>query len=324
MESIVSIIVPIYNAEKTIEDCINSIINQSYKNIEIILVDDGSTDNSVSICKKMQSKDNRIIVYSKKNGGVSSARNYGLNVATGEYIGFVDSDDTINSEFIKTAIDNIKNNNADLFCCNYNEGKKKSKNSKLIKKYINIIKQDYMLLLKIYKGFLWNKIYKKELIEKHTIRLNENITMCEDLLFNFQYLKLCNKVSYSFEKNYNYNINEDGLSKGLTLGWFDILYVYNEIYGEIENFNKKIQDIIILDFLYSIYEAKMRAKIMKIDEKAIWKKYSINAKDIIKKNYNRILKSRYIGIIEKIKLIIFDKLENISIYIKFGKRKKSV
>lgn len=181
-----------------------------------------------------------------------------------------------------------------------------------------------MLILKWYKGFLWNKIYKKELIDKYKISLNENISMCEDLLFNFQYLRICNKVSCSCEKNYNYNINDNGLSKGLTLGWFDILYVYNEIYKKKESFNEKIQDTIILDFLYSIYEAKMRAKIMKIDEKKIFEKYSINIENIIKKNYKRILKSKNIGIIEKIKLIIFDKLENIAMYIKFGKRNKIV
>ena len=95
MDDLISVIVPVYNVEEYLDRCIESIVNQTYKNLEILLIDDGSTDNSYNICDKWAKKDNRIKVVHKENGGVSSARNVGLDVATGDYIGFVDSDDYI-------------------------------------------------------------------------------------------------------------------------------------------------------------------------------------------------------------------------------------
>lgn len=102
MNDLISLIVPIYNVEKYLDKCIDTIINQTYSNIEIILVDDGSTDASGEICDKWKKKDNRITVIHKLNGGLSSARNAGIDIATGKYIGFIDSDDYIDLEMIET------------------------------------------------------------------------------------------------------------------------------------------------------------------------------------------------------------------------------
>ena len=117
MTDLVSVIVPIYKVEKYLGKCVDSIINQTYKNLEIILVDDGSPDNSGKICDEYAKKDNRIKVIHKENGGLSSARNAGLDVATGEFIAFVDSDDRIHLDFVEKLYRAIKEENADIASC---------------------------------------------------------------------------------------------------------------------------------------------------------------------------------------------------------------
>ena len=114
---LISVIVPIYNVEKYLDRCVQSIVDQTYKELEIILIDDGSPDNSPEICDGWAKKDGRIKVIHKKNGGVSSARNAGLDAARGEYVGFVDGDDIILPEFYETLITNAQNNAADISCC---------------------------------------------------------------------------------------------------------------------------------------------------------------------------------------------------------------
>ena len=121
MNILVSIVVPIYNAENYLTKCIYSIIKQTYKNIEIILVNDGSTDNSLKICETFALNDKRIIIISQKNMGVSTARNIGINVAKGEYISFVDSDDTIEDNYIQELVDNSNSGKVDVVICGYND-----------------------------------------------------------------------------------------------------------------------------------------------------------------------------------------------------------
>ena len=117
-KELISIIVPVYNVEKYLKKCVDSIVNQTYKNLEIILVDDGATDNSGKICDELVELDNRIKVYHKKNGGLSDARNYGVERATGDYIGFVDSDDYIDAEMYEKLYEAIKKENVDVAECN--------------------------------------------------------------------------------------------------------------------------------------------------------------------------------------------------------------
>ena len=119
MGNLISIIVAIYNVDQYLEQCIDSIINQSYKNLEIILVNDGSTDNSKNICDYYSEIDKRIKVVHKKNGGVSSARNTGIDIATGDYIAFVDSDDYLELNMYETMINNLEQNQCDMGVCGY-------------------------------------------------------------------------------------------------------------------------------------------------------------------------------------------------------------
>ena len=120
-KNLVSIIIPIYNSEKYLNRCLSSITEQTYSNIEIVLIDDGSTDDSRSICLDWKSKDDRILVFSKENGGQGSARNYGIKVASGEYIVFVDSDDYIHPQMIEVLIHAVINHAVDIVQCSYQE-----------------------------------------------------------------------------------------------------------------------------------------------------------------------------------------------------------
>lgn len=119
MEKLVSIIVPVYNREAYVEQCINSLINQTYKNIEIIVVDDGSTDRSGEICETFASEDVRVKVVHQENGGVSHARNVGVSHAQGEYISFVDSDDYVTPEYVEYLLGLLETKGAELACCNF-------------------------------------------------------------------------------------------------------------------------------------------------------------------------------------------------------------
>ena len=119
MDEKISVIVPVYNVEQYLERCVDSIINQTYKNLEIILVNDGSTDNSGQLCDELAKKDDRIRVIHKKNGGLSDARNVGIDEAESELIGFIDSDDYIDEDMYELLINNMKNANADLSMCGH-------------------------------------------------------------------------------------------------------------------------------------------------------------------------------------------------------------
>ena len=119
MENLISVIVPVYNVEKYLDKCINSLINQSYNNLEIILIDDGSTDNCGEICDKYALKDNRIKVIHKKNEGLSAARNLGISISKGDYIIFIDSDDWVDKEILLKLLNLIKKYNSDIAVCDY-------------------------------------------------------------------------------------------------------------------------------------------------------------------------------------------------------------
>lgn len=178
----ISVIIPIYNVEKYLKDCINSVINQTYKNLEIILVDDGATDSSGIICDNYAQKDDRIKVIHKKNGGLSSARNEGMKIATGELISFVDGDDYIASDFYEYLYSIMEKNDADISeaefvripeeIVNNAELIISDKNNQIIVKEYIYTNMDALNLLYgineheyVKKVVVWNKLYKKKLFE---------------------------------------------------------------------------------------------------------------------------------------------------------------
>lgn len=177
-KTLISIIIPVYNVEQYLSRCINSIINQTYKNIEIILVNDGSTDNSQEICNKYKIKDNRINVINKKNGGLSDARNEGIKVATGKFITFVDSDDYVSDDYVDCLFSMIDEEKADIAVCTY-----RVVNDNEQKKYLATSKQRCN---KVFSGIdaIKNSWYKKEITNSAWAKLYK-----KELFFNVEYPK---------------------------------------------------------------------------------------------------------------------------------------
>ena len=190
----ISVIVPIFNAEKYLHRCIKRILAQDYTDYELLLIDDGSTDNSGTICDEYAIKDNRIRVFHKENGGVSSARNWGLDNAIGEYIMFVDSDDYMLPGMLEVMVSTLKAKSADLVVCGTTEtGGGYWRPIADVDYSINQLKENFVSLL--HTELLsppWNKIYKKEIIGSN--RFCEDISFGEDLLFNIQYLEKCENI----------------------------------------------------------------------------------------------------------------------------------
>lgn len=210
---LVSIIVPVYNSENWLIFCLNSILNQSYQNIEVIVVDDGSKDNSAYICDSFGKKDSRIKVIHKKNAGVSSARNCGIDCAKGEYIQFVDSDDIIHPQMTEKLVEIIEEKNAEIAMCDFliiqeNEmdkyiftgiGKVNSGEMSRKEALKNIITNVG------FRGFPVNKLFRKNILNsKKEIRFDPQISICEDLLFCCEYLSNIDNIVYINEKLYGY------------------------------------------------------------------------------------------------------------------------
>lgn len=210
--ALISIIVPVYNVEKYLEKCIESIINQTYKNLQIILVDDGSKDNSGKICDEFKLKDNRIEVIHKTNGGLSDARNAGLKIAKGDYIGFVDSDDYIEKDMFETLVGLIEKNNADISIVSFYEiynnliiGVRNSKELIELSK-IEAIRE--LLIDNRIQSYAWNKLFKKELFKDLEFPVNKNF---EDIATTLLLFEKADKVVLYEEPKYYYQRRDDSI-----------------------------------------------------------------------------------------------------------------
>lgn len=189
MNELISIIVPVYNAERTLERCIESLTKQTYRNIEIILVNDGSEDNSLNICRKHEQLDRRIIVIDKKNGGVSSARNAGIDIARGIYIMFCDSDDYVSDIWCSCLKDNYENDS--LVMCEFTNVRKieqKSRDDANPYTIEKLFKEEFLLYRNQGIGLLTTKIFERSIIEENNIRLIKELSLGEDLIFVLNYL----------------------------------------------------------------------------------------------------------------------------------------
>ena len=217
----VSMVVPVYNVEKYLDRCIKSILNQKYQDMEIILINDGSTDNSLAICEKYREQDSRIIIINKANQGLSAARNDGVEVASGEYIMFIDSDDYIDDSLVSEAVEIMQKEDVDLVRFNFcKEGKVFRRTNKYllpvncvldslgeeVKK--NIFETDNL-------SNCWVTLFKSSIVKG--MKFDTDVKFAEDLLFMAEYLKLAKKIYISDKCYYHYIINP----KGLTLN-FDI------------------------------------------------------------------------------------------------------
>ncbi len=245
MEEKVSIIIPIYNAEKYIKRCIDTIINQTYKNIEIIIINDGSTDNSINLINKYKNKDNRIIVINQKNAGVSVARNNGIKKSDGKYVMFVDIDDWIELTMVEEMVKIIKEQEVDIVRCNFFRNYEDNTQKKgyyydkdIINKKMNKQQIRDEILLQILNGkmpgYMWLLIIKKEIFQKLK-PLNNDLAMMEDtifyidLLFNIDTLYIYNKYLY----HYYCNFDSASKSKNNYLRNLDNILLVNKIEEDI-------------------------------------------------------------------------------------------
>lgn len=219
----ISIIVPIYNCEKYISRCIESIVNQTYKNIEIILINDGSTDSTINILKNYEKRDNRINIINKSNTGVSDSRNIGIKKSTGDYIIFVDSDDWLEPDMIEKMTKKIEEKNVEVVRCNYYRNYEDN-TQKIIQKYNEKIKEKVLygedirkeILLKILsgemQGYMWLLLIQKEVFKKLK-PFDKRISMMEDTVFYIDLLLNIDSI-YIYDKAlYHYYYNKNSASK---------------------------------------------------------------------------------------------------------------
>lgn len=258
----VSIIIPVYNVEKYIGECLESIIHQTYDNLEIIVVNDGSTDNSGSIIDSFMKRDKRIILYNNENHGVSYSRNYALERCTGVYVTPIDADDIVANDYIDTLISGFIDDSIDLVSLKM--VKEKAFNSDLFisgkytkQEHEEIIKQ----LWGVHEGFICGKMYKKSIINKYHLRLHEDLAMSEDLVFNIEYLKHCNDtVNYSGKKYFYRQLSNSSSYDYTNIKWFSVIKSYQIILNELKNSNS--YNTAANAYLMALTEAKYRAKLL--------------------------------------------------------------
>ncbi len=211
-KKLISVIVPVYNSACYLEKCLDSIVTQSYKYLEIILVDDGSKDGSGEICDRYAEKDHRIKIIHRKNGGLSAARNSGLNIATGEYLGFVDSDDWIESDMYQFLIDNLVNADADIAGCGFFRtfDKYELPNDKSYTYRVLNRTEGLELLLedRLLKGYFWCKLYKKDLF--NGVRMPEG-KIFEDAFTQHLIFEKAQRIVLHHIPKYHYLIQNDSL-----------------------------------------------------------------------------------------------------------------
>lgn len=209
----ISIIIPVFKVEKYLYRCVNSIINQTYPYLEIILVDDGSPDNCPKICELLREKDSRIKVLHKKNGGLSSARNAGLNIASGDYIGFVDSDDYVDNEMFENLLTNIKEYNADISICGiipeYDTNKENKLKADSFRPEILSREDMYNRIQDWRYVTVWNKLYKSYLWNE--LRFPEG-KIHEDEFVIHHLIEKCNRVAVIGDNYYHYTIRSSSIT----------------------------------------------------------------------------------------------------------------
>lgn len=260
----ISIIIPIYNAEATLNKCLDSVLNQSYQNFEILLIDDGSTDGSGVICDKYALLDNRVKVFHKPNGGVSSARNKGLELASGQWIAFADADDWAYPNWLENFISAMTTNydmivqgfiqntiNQDRSCgdeqiCGFDF-------SGNMEEAVKRLYQNGSL------GFLWIKLFRKSVIEKFGICFHEELTFSEDYYFVMEYCAVIQKTISIKEIGYYYNKPDWG-SKYADAIFADMNLLRDLCRKSLTNNNSFLFSFYMDNFLHGIFDAYIKEK----------------------------------------------------------------
>jgi len=254
MNGKISVVIPAYNASKYIGKMLLSLSKQTYRNFEVVLVDDGSTDDTLEVVKKSQCLfDGSLKIVAKKNGGVSQARNLGIQIATGEFIVFVDADDTVENNYLHLLVSPLKENTGvDLSIIGYysefDNGKLKYKTTGQAMEMSYKVAIYNSFILFEYEGYPWNKMYRTSVIKKYNLRFNEQIAVCEDLLFFIEYTMHVKKVSYNPASMYHYLLHEDSTINSRDIG----NYFSESALTELQAY--KLMEKIVPDDLKKIHE----------------------------------------------------------------------
>lgn len=271
-DKLVSFVIPVYNVEKYLDRCIGSIVNQTYKNIEIILVDDGSPDNSPAICDKWANQDDRIKVIHKKNAGAGMARNTGLDNAKGDYIFFIDGDDYVCTQIAEKCLINAEIHNSDVVIFSrydsFEDGKQIKKSIRTEKLFFNHndIRDELIPAMLNYKlgiGMsIWSKMYKTETIKKLNKRfVSEREFFSEDVYFGIDFFSDIEIVTILNENLYYYSVRGNSLSRGFNPNRHqkqnDYFYIKTIELAIKKNLSKKVLESIAVRYhMYSIANMK--------------------------------------------------------------------
>lgn len=312
-QPVISIIVPVYNVEKYLEKCINSLINQTITNIEIILVDDGSQDASGTICDQFEKKDQRIRVYHKKNEGLSSARNFGIDMANGEYIGFIDSDDYVDLDMYELLYCNLKKEDADISMCDLyhcyddTEPQANSKPEYFVFDKVTAIKT--VMEAKKTSVTAVNKLYKKELFDKVRYpqgKLSEDAFVIVELLLEADSIVLDTHSKYYYVHRKNSITTSSFKEKDL-----NVLEAYKKNMDLIRKHCPNIIDVAIMRYLWAhfyVLDKMILSDNLDDNQKKIQKKIV----HTLRKNFRVIINDRRFNFSRKVAEILL--MINIRLY----------
>lgn len=290
---LVSVIVPIYNAERYLKSCIDSILSNTYQNLQIILVDDGSTDSSAAICDRYAANDNRIIVIHQYNSGIVAARNTGLTTASGSYISFVDADDQIAPEFYKKMVAAMESEEADIATCEYRHklediisGAEICSNNTVFHTFeeqLSVLTCAPSIRSTTWSGpYIWNKLYRAERIRE---QFKKECLMCEDLQFNYDYIKSSKKMVLVGEGLYFYRLHDESVTgtyrkkKNSSANGVANAELWRYISQNTNNISKSLKDYLQARAAYTAHSALWRVYLSGEEDK--YSDFVEKSKDII-------------------------------------------
>ena len=243
----VSIIVPVYNAEKALRKCVESILNQEYKDLELLLMDDGSKDSSHAIIDEYAEKDSRVRAVHKKNSGVSDTRNMALDMAAGTYIQFLDADDWITPDATKLLVRGMEDSGADMVIADFYRvvGEHLSQKGDIGTDKV-LTRKDYADFMisspaDFYYGVIWNKFYKKEILDRYSIRMNAELSYCEDFIFNMEYVLHADRIAVVKSPIYYY-VKTEGSLVAQNMNLSKILSMKANVLQYYDRFCRKVYD----------------------------------------------------------------------------------
>lgn len=298
MNPLISIIIPVYNVKQYLKRCVDSVIAQTYRNIEIIIVDDGSTDGSDLLCDEIKAVDNRIEVYHKQNGGLSSARNFGIDKAKGEYIGFIDSDDYIDKDMYEILLDLAEKNSAEMSMCALYDvfgDKIRRINDKVTIETVDREEAIRMVLeAEVVSVTAVNKLYRTELFKE--LRYPEGRT-AEDAFLIIDLLDNCNRVAITTAQKYYYFHRNDSITTRKFNGNVDAIDAYKRNYEIIEQKYPELIDVAKMRLCWANFYVLDH---LLLDDREEYRNIKKQVIYYLNNNYTFVMKNKHFHISRKI------------------------